>query len=68
MPRCRVDDFELLTRALENQRGHVLATVDGLDETELTRPFSPSNWTPAGLVQHLALDIERYWFRDVFAG
>jgi hypothetical protein len=63
-----VDEFDSLTRALENQRGHILATVDGLNETELTRPFSPSGWTPAGLVQHLALDVERYWFRVVFAG
>lgn len=63
-----MDDFSLLVRALENQRSHVLATVDGLDESDLTRPFSPSGWTPAGMIQHLALDDERYWFRDVFAG
>jgi hypothetical protein len=62
-----VDDFSLLVRAHENQRGHILAAVDGLGESELTTPFSPSGWTPAGLIQHLALDIERYWFRVVFA-
>jgi hypothetical protein len=62
-----VDQFDLLTRALENQRSHVLDAVDGLDETQLRSPFTPSGWTPAGLVQHLALDIERYWFQVVFA-
>ena len=62
-----MDDFDLLFRALENQRGHILGAVDGLDETQLTTPFSPSGWTPAGLVQHLALDAEGYWFREVFA-
>lgn len=62
-----MDDFSLLTRALDNQRAHILATVDGLDETQLTTPFSPSGWTPAGLLQHLALDVEGYWFRMVFS-
>jgi uncharacterized protein DUF664 len=68
VPRWFVDDFELLKRALENQRAHILATVQGLGETQLTTSVTPSGWTPAGLVQHLALDVERYWFRTVFAG
>jgi len=28
----------------------------------------PSQWTCLGLVHHLAVDVERFWFRDVFAG
>jgi DNA ligase D-like protein (predicted 3'-phosphoesterase) len=28
----------------------------------------PSGWTCRGLVQHLAVDIERFWFRGVVAG
>ena len=28
----------------------------------------PSGWTCLGLVQHLAVDIERFWFRGVVAG
>jgi len=28
----------------------------------------PSGWTCAGLVQHLALDVERFWFRQIMAG
>jgi uncharacterized protein DUF664 len=63
-----VDQFELLKRSLQNQRDHILATVEGLGETELTTSLVPSGWTPAGLVQHLALDNELFWFRNVFAG
>jgi uncharacterized protein DUF664 len=63
-----MDDFGLLVRALEHQRSHVLATVEGLEESDLTRPFSPSGWTPAGMIQHMALGDERFWFREVFAG
>jgi len=68
MTRCRVEEFELLRAALENQREHILATVDGLDESQLVTSLVPSSWTPAGLVQHLALDVERFWFQVVFAG
>ena len=32
------------------------------------RPLLPSGWTCAGLVHHLALDVERFWFRAVMAG
>jgi hypothetical protein len=32
------------------------------------RPVLPSGWTCFGLVQHLALDVERFWFRAVVAG
>jgi hypothetical protein len=63
-----VDEFELLIRALNSQRAHILASVEGLDETQLTTPVAPGGWSPAGLIQHLALDDERYWFRVVFAG
>jgi Protein of unknown function (DUF664) len=28
----------------------------------------PSGWTCLGLVQHLALDVERFWFREIVAG
>ncbi|MER6677530.1 DUF664 domain-containing protein [Streptomyces sp. NPDC000983] len=34
----------------------------------LRRPVLPSGWTCLGLVQHLALDVERFWFRAVAAG
>ena len=34
----------------------------------MRRSVLPTGWTCAGLVQHLALDVERFWFRQVMAG
>ncbi len=53
---------------LSAQRAHVLGILAGLDEDALRRPVLPSGWTCRGLVQHLALDVERFWFRCVVAG
>ena len=58
---------DALLAALNEQRGHVLGP-DGLAEDDLRRPVLPSGWASIGLVQHLALDVERFWFRNVFAG
>jgi uncharacterized damage-inducible protein DinB len=57
-----------LLSSLEGQRRHVLGILDGLDAGALRRPVLPSGWTCLGLVQHLALDVERFWFRAVAAG
>ncbi|MBB4938478.1 hypothetical protein FHR32_002783 [Streptosporangium album] len=46
----------------------MLGILDGLDEEALRRPVLPSGWTCLGLVRHLALDVERFWFRAVVAG
>ena len=53
---------------LSAQRKHVLGILEGLAEDALRRPVLPSGWTCLGLVQHLALDVERFWFRCVIAG
>jgi Protein of unknown function (DUF664) len=53
---------------LEGQRASVLAILDGLPDAELRRAVFPSGWTCLGLVQHLAVDNERYWFRGIGAG
>src|SRR5947209_3158798 len=53
---------------LSAQRTHVLGILAGLDDEALRRPVLPSGWTGLGLVQHLALDVERFWFRCVVAG
>jgi hypothetical protein len=53
---------------LNGQRRHVLGILEGLSEEDLRRPVLPSSWTCLGLVQHLALDVERFWFRAVIAG
>jgi len=57
-----------LLSALNDQREHALGILADLDEDALRRPVLPSGWTSLGLVQHLALDIERFWFRAVVAG
>ncbi|MEU7691430.1 MULTISPECIES: DinB family protein [Microbispora] len=61
-------EVETLLGYLNWKRRHVLDILDGLDEADLRRPVLPSAWTPVGLVHHLALDVERFWFRAVFGG
>ncbi|MFJ4783503.1 DUF664 domain-containing protein [Streptomyces sp. NPDC088794] len=61
-------EVRTLLRVLDGQRRHVLGTLDGLDEEALRRPVLPSGWHCLGMVQHLALDVERFWFRAVVAG
>ena len=63
-----MDQFGLLCQCLGQQREHVLAAVEGLDETQLTTTMVRSNWSPAEVVSHLTFDVERFWFRGVFAG
>ncbi|MFF7155438.1 DUF664 domain-containing protein [Streptomyces sp. NPDC008139] len=58
----------MLLSYLDAQRRHVLGILEGLDEEALHRPVLPSGWSCAGLVRHLALDVERFWFRGVVAG
>lgn len=59
---------ELLLSSLNDQRGHILGILDGLDADALRRPVLPSGWSCLGLVQHLTLDVELFWFRAVVAG
>ena len=59
---------ELLQRRLAGQREHVLGIVDGLSDEQLRRPVLPSGWHCLGLLQHLALSDEHYWFRCVVGG
>jgi hypothetical protein len=56
----------LLTR-LDHQRRHVQGMPAGLGEADLRRPVLPPGWSCLGLVRHLALDVERFWFRAVVA-
>jgi hypothetical protein len=59
---------DALLASLAAQREHVLDSLQGLTEAELRRAVLPSGWTCLGLVQHLTLDVERFWFRAVVAG
>ena len=61
-------EIEALLSYLDGQRAHVLGILEGLDEAALRRRVLPSGWSCLGLVQHLAVDIERFWFRGVVAG
>ena len=54
--------------ALSSQRRHVLGIMTGLADDDLRRPVLPSGWSCLGLVNHLTLDVERFWFRAVVAG
>ncbi len=58
----------LLLSSLNSQREHVLGILDGLPAEALHRQVLPSGWTCLGLVQHLAVDVERFWFPSVIAG
>lgn len=57
-----------LMAALDTQREHVLGILDGLDDGTLHRSALPSGWTCAGMIGHLALDVERFWFGAVIGG
>ncbi len=62
------DERQALLSALNAQRDHVLGVVDGLEDSALRRPLLPSGWTCLELIHHLALDVERFWFRGVVSG
>jgi uncharacterized damage-inducible protein DinB len=62
------DESKVLLSSLESQRRHVLGILDGLPDEALRRPVLPSGWTCLGLVRHLTLDVERFWFRAIIAG
>lgn len=62
------EEGKALLSRLDGQRQHVLGILEGLPEADLRRKVLPSGWTCLGLVQHLAVDVERFWFRQVMAG
>ena len=46
----------------------MLDQLEGLTDEQLRRPVLPSGWSCLGLVRHLTLSDERYWFEVVVAG
>jgi hypothetical protein len=62
------DERDVLHRYLNAQRRHVLGILDGLTEDQLRSPVLPSGWTCLGMVKHLALSDEHYWFRSIVGG
>ncbi|GGL32079.1 DUF664 domain-containing protein [Phycicoccus endophyticus] len=61
-------DREVLLRRLSGARRHILDQLEGLDDGQLRRAVLPSGWSCLGLVRHLTLSDERYWFEVVVAG
>jgi hypothetical protein len=57
-----------LVDALDVARHHVLDQVATMDRADLFRSQVSSSWSPLGLVRHLTLSDERYWFEVVVAG
>jgi hypothetical protein len=57
-----------LLETLKGQRRHVLGILEGLSDEQLRRPVLPSGWSCLGMVRHLAVDDERFWFQSVVAG
>jgi uncharacterized damage-inducible protein DinB len=57
-----------LKDTLDSQRNHVLGILEGMSEEQLRRPVLPSGWTCLGMVKHLALADEHYWFRCIMGG
>ena len=59
---------EALLETLDAQRRHVLGSLEGLDAAALRQPALPTHWNCVGMVQHLALDVERFWFCRTVGG
>lgn len=57
-----------LLGALGGQRRHVLGIMAGLGDEDLRRAVLPSGWNCLGMINHLALDVELFWFRAVVGG
>jgi uncharacterized damage-inducible protein DinB len=62
------DEKTMVVAYLNAQRRHVLGILEGLSDEDMRRAVLPSGWTPVGLVNHLALDDEWFWFQAVVAG
>ncbi|MFC4908649.1 DinB family protein [Actinomadura gamaensis] len=62
------DERSTLVSVLEAQRDALAMVCAGLSDAEMgARPVPPSALTLGGLVGHMA-EVERAWFRRVFAG
>jgi uncharacterized damage-inducible protein DinB len=62
------DDRQSMLNSLQYSRNHVLGILEGMTDEQLRHPFLRSGWTCLGMVKHLALDVEHYWFRCIVAG
>jgi uncharacterized damage-inducible protein DinB len=67
-PPIVADEHDMLVSWLDYHRETLAFKCDGLSDDQLKeRSVPPSSLTLLGLVRHMA-DVERGWFRQVFAG
>jgi hypothetical protein len=66
-PAYRGDERTSLMGFLQRQRDLVAWKVSGAADDRLRSASTPSGMTAHGVVRHLT-NVERHWFRDVFAG
>jgi uncharacterized damage-inducible protein DinB len=68
MPPLNTDERTTLEGWLDFHRATLAMKCEGLDDEQAaTASVPPSGFTLTGLVQHMA-EVERNWFRRVFAG
>lgn len=46
----------------------MLGIIEGLADDQLRQTVLPSGWTCLGMVQHLTISDERFWFGGIVAG
>jgi uncharacterized damage-inducible protein DinB len=66
-PGFEADERTMLLGWLDYHRATILLKADGLTDDQARKRLGPSGLTILGLVRHLA-EVERWWFRMVFAG
>jgi hypothetical protein len=66
-PPDAAGERETLTAFLDVQRQTMEWKIAGLTRDQLVLRHVPSKTTLLGMVKHL-IDVERWWFTDVFAG
>jgi uncharacterized damage-inducible protein DinB len=66
--RATSGEHQVLMRCLKRQRERIFEALEGLEGDDLRRQVLPSGWSCVGLVNHLSLDVERFWFQAVVAG
>jgi uncharacterized damage-inducible protein DinB len=58
----------MLLNRLNEGRAHVMGTLEGLTDAQLRQPMVPSGWHCLGMIKHLALSDEHYWFSCIVGG
>ena len=61
-------ELAALLASLDSQRRHVIEVMEALKDDERRTSTLPSGWSAIGLVRHLTLGGERYWFHSIVGG